>query len=391
MKNLIYVIFLSSVLAVSCKEPAEVRLDANGGKGTMNPVVCSVGDTVKIPENKFSKEGFVFAEWNTKKDGSGISAKDRASIRVTQPQTILYALWTDVREIAVSDLKADVTTPESVLLTWTLTGMPSADYRVSYKTGETETVVDLTAAGFETPEKGVRIDGLTAGTEYTFTVSAAFDTLEGTASVNAFPTPQPATGLSAAINETPGEVVLSWSASRTAGVTYKIYYGKTAADTVYGDPVDANTLTLTGLDCGTEYRFAVRAVKEGVEGPAAEATAATKKLLKVNGFVKEGNQDVTLKLSEVVNFEVDTVISAKMYITLGDTDITADFGIHNYMIDNSFTTHVTGSGEDLGGDSLLMIYTGTDVLSGNCTFRLEFEDSNYYDSVCEWTVPFSFR
>ena len=160
--------------------------------------------------------------------------------------------------------------------------------------------------------------------------------------------------------------------------------------TVYGDPVSASTLTLTGLDCGSEYRFAVRAVKEGVEGPAAEATAATKKLLKANGFFKTKNRDVTLKLSEVVNFEADTVISAKMYITLGDADITANFDITEHVIDNTFTTFVdSDSEESIGGDSLLMIYDGSDTLSGNCTFRLEFKDSNYYDSVCEWTAPVS--
>ncbi len=390
MKNFVYMILFSTVLIFSCKEAAEIRFDANGGNGTMNPIVCSVGDSVKIPENGFSKEGFAFAEWNTKKDGSGASAKDRSSIRVTQPHTVLYAQWTDVRKISVSDLTADVSAPESVLLTWTLSGAPSAVYRVSYKTGETETVVDLAAAGFDTPEKGVRINGLTAGTEYTFTVTAAFDTLEGTASVKAFPTPQPVTELKAEINENPGEVILSWSPSATAGVTYKIYYGKTAADTVYGDPVSASTLTLTGLDCGSEYRFAVRAVKEGVEGPAAEATAATKKLLKANGFFKTEKRDVTLKLSEVVNFEAGTVISAKMYITLGDADITANFYITEHVIDNTFTTFVdSDSGKDVGGDFLLMIYDGSDTLSGNCTFRLEFKDSNYYDSVCEWTAPVS--
>ena len=395
MKTFIHVIFLAAVLAVSCKEPAEVRFDPTSGEGKMNSIVCSVGDTVTIPKNEFSKEGFVFSEWNTKKDGSGISVKDQSSIRVTQPLTILYARWTDVREISVSDLKADVATPESVLLTWTLSGMPSADYWVIYKTGESETAVDLAAAGFETPEKGVRINGLTAGTEYTFTVTAVFDTLEGTGSVSAFPVPQPASDLKAVINDTPGEVVLSWSSSTTEDVTYKICYGKTAADTVYDGPVSGNTLTLTGLDCGSEYRFAVRAVKEGIEGPAAEATAATKKLLQTNGFNKEYNSVVELKFSEVVNFEADTVVSARMYITFDNSsdtpvDITADFGITDHVVDNSYTTFVDpDSGESIGGDFLLMIYGGSGTLSGNCTFRLEFKDSNYYDSVCEWTVPIS--
>ena len=386
MKNFVYMILFSTVLIFSCKEAAEIRFDANGGNGTMNPIVCSVGDTVKIPENGFSKEGFAFAEWNTKKDGSGASAKDRSSIRVTQQHTVLYAQWTDVRKISVSDLTADVSAPESVLLTWTLSGSPSAVYRVSYKTGETETVVDLAAAGFDTPEKGVRINGLTAGTEYTFTVTAAFDTLEGTASVKAFPTPQPVTELKAEINENPGEVILSWSPSATAGVTYKIYYGKTAADTVYGDPVSASTLTLTGLDCGSEYRFAVRAVKEGVEGPAAEATAATKKLLKAK-FEYDGNSEFKFTLSEFIDFEADSVQTAEIVIVDGnDNDVTNTlFGIENHEIKNKDANGMD-EGSYIGGD-ILTFYSSPTLIAEYDTLEitLTFKDDNYYDSIINWT------
>jgi uncharacterized repeat protein (TIGR02543 family) len=57
-----------------------VHFDANGGKGTMDDQMVGVGRTKALSANKFTREGYTFAGWNTKSDDSGTSYADGATV-----------------------------------------------------------------------------------------------------------------------------------------------------------------------------------------------------------------------------------------------------------------------------------------------------------------------
>lgn len=67
--------------------------DANGGTGTMDKVTADAGTAITLAANKFTRNGYTFAGWNTAKDGSGASYKDQAEVKLTEDMT-LYAQWT---------------------------------------------------------------------------------------------------------------------------------------------------------------------------------------------------------------------------------------------------------------------------------------------------------
>ena len=85
---------------VSSDKPStivKVTFEPNGGTGTINPVTFTPGQTVTAPNGDgFTRDGWTFAGWNTKADGSGI--KISAGQSVTTPTSItsfvLYAQWT---------------------------------------------------------------------------------------------------------------------------------------------------------------------------------------------------------------------------------------------------------------------------------------------------------
>ena len=70
----------------------KVTFKANGGKGTMKALKAESGKKVKLTANKFTKKGYVFAGWNTKKNGKGTAYKDGAKITLKKNIT-LYAQW----------------------------------------------------------------------------------------------------------------------------------------------------------------------------------------------------------------------------------------------------------------------------------------------------------
>ena len=73
-----------------------VRFDANGGTGSMDIQEFEHTISGVLNENKFSRVGYTFKGWNTKKDGSGASYTDKQSVLdLTQNvETItLYAMW----------------------------------------------------------------------------------------------------------------------------------------------------------------------------------------------------------------------------------------------------------------------------------------------------------
>lgn len=73
-----------------------VDYNANGGSGTMKSSKHLVGKGGSLDINRFTYNGYVFKEWNTHKDGTGLTFKDGAYVNfgLTKDKRItLYAQW----------------------------------------------------------------------------------------------------------------------------------------------------------------------------------------------------------------------------------------------------------------------------------------------------------
>ncbi len=79
-----------------------VTYDANGADSGSAPTdnnLYDSGTNVNIPNNtNLAKDGFVFAGWNTRADGSGTTYLAGDSFIITS-NTILYAKWADIRKV----------------------------------------------------------------------------------------------------------------------------------------------------------------------------------------------------------------------------------------------------------------------------------------------------
>ena len=172
-----------------------------------------------------------------------------------------------------------------VTLAWTASSNTSvAGYKIRQTVEGTTT--DIAIAGRSTASH--TITGLTAGTEYSFTISAVTGSTESaqSAPVTATPTAQqpvtppaqqpaqqPVTPPAAPeVTATPadGQVTLSWTA--VAGATsYKVYQG--SSDNEVQNITEGTTAVITGLTNDQTYSFWVAAVNSGGSTFSAEATA----------------------------------------------------------------------------------------------------------------------
>ena len=74
----------------------QVMYDANGGKGSHAPTDGHQHSTITTPSDvsrSFSRDGYSFAGWNTKPDGSGVSYRDGDGVPVEDKVVTLYAQW----------------------------------------------------------------------------------------------------------------------------------------------------------------------------------------------------------------------------------------------------------------------------------------------------------
>ena len=71
-----------------------VTFDANGGEGTMDTQLFTEDYEKALSANKFTREGYSFAGWNTMRDGTGTAYTDQQKIKVVADMT-LYAQWND--------------------------------------------------------------------------------------------------------------------------------------------------------------------------------------------------------------------------------------------------------------------------------------------------------
>lgn len=76
-----------------------ITFDGNGStSGSMKKISnCKYGTTYTLTKNSFKKKGYTFTGWNTKKDGSGTSYKNKAKIKNLSEKlgkkVTLYAQW----------------------------------------------------------------------------------------------------------------------------------------------------------------------------------------------------------------------------------------------------------------------------------------------------------
>lgn len=76
----------------------KIRFDGNGAtSGSMSAKKCKYGTVYTLSSNKFKREGYEFAGWNTKKNGTGTTYTDREKISNltddSKGTVVLYALW----------------------------------------------------------------------------------------------------------------------------------------------------------------------------------------------------------------------------------------------------------------------------------------------------------
>ncbi|MBP5633577.1 BspA family leucine-rich repeat surface protein [Candidatus Saccharibacteria bacterium] len=74
---------------------AVISFDANGGSGALPEIiVAEAGSSVTLPRNTLTREGYRFAGWNTKANGTGTPYADEATISIEElGQTQLFAQW----------------------------------------------------------------------------------------------------------------------------------------------------------------------------------------------------------------------------------------------------------------------------------------------------------
>ena len=70
--------------------------DANKGTGEMSASTGNVGSEVAVKENQFTRQGYYFAGWNTKADGTGTAYMPGENYMLTAGDDILFAVWKEV-------------------------------------------------------------------------------------------------------------------------------------------------------------------------------------------------------------------------------------------------------------------------------------------------------
>ena len=86
-----------------------IKFDANGGTSTMqNMTGVEYDKETQLITNNFEREDYIFKEWNTKADGSGITYVDQAKVinltSIKNGTVILYAQWRPMPVVEGNDI-----------------------------------------------------------------------------------------------------------------------------------------------------------------------------------------------------------------------------------------------------------------------------------------------
>ena len=127
---------MAGVYTWATKASYHVSFDANGGTGAMAPIDVDPSSPPNVPACGFTRTGYVFIEWNTKADGTGVAYGVGELLAPTSAMT-LYAQWDEARMVievtdeAILELGADGSITSPTRYPIVLTNKGNVDIRVS--------------------------------------------------------------------------------------------------------------------------------------------------------------------------------------------------------------------------------------------------------------------
>ena len=115
-----------------------VTFDANGGTGAMDVLTADLGTTVTLPASTFTRDGYVFAGWNTATDGTGTAIVNGGQLTLGSDAT-LYAQWKTADTKFINGIQNNLTVTTTAGTAPTLPATASVRWSDGSTTNETVT------------------------------------------------------------------------------------------------------------------------------------------------------------------------------------------------------------------------------------------------------------
>ena len=227
-----------------------VHFDANGGSGTMSDMNLDNDEEKTLTANIFTKSGYHFTGWNTKKDGSGTAYSDQQSVKNLSSEDgakiTLYAQW----EAAIYE---PTVTPDDNGKTTVTPEDP--------KGGDLVTITPTPKDGYVVDEVTV-IDKDGNPVDVTDNKDGTYSFIQPEGSVTITVTYKKKTLILNLKARTGGNKTekLVWTKVKGAD-GYNVYFAKCGSKLKKIRSTKANRLKKTGLRKGTIYKYKVKAYK----------------------------------------------------------------------------------------------------------------------------------
>ena len=115
-----------------------VTFDANGGNGAMDVLTADLGTTVTLPASTFTRDGYVFAGWNTAADGTGTAIVNGGQLTLGSDAT-LFAQWKTADTKFINGIQNNLTATTTAGTAPTLPATASVRWSDGSTTNETVT------------------------------------------------------------------------------------------------------------------------------------------------------------------------------------------------------------------------------------------------------------
>ena len=115
-----------------------VTFDPNGGAGSMDVLTADLGTTVTLPASTFTRDGYVFAGWNTAADGTGTAIVNGGQLTLGSDAT-LYAQWKTADTKFINGIQNNLTATTTAGTAPTLPATASVRWSDGSTTNETVT------------------------------------------------------------------------------------------------------------------------------------------------------------------------------------------------------------------------------------------------------------